>query len=126
MGKRTLTIAVGVVMVMMGHAAEAGPVLDAVKSRGQLVCGVSTGTPGFMQADKQGKWTGFSVDICRAVSAALLGDASKVKYVPLEPAQRFPALQSGQLDLLVSNSTYTLARDAGLGVDFTGIYYYDS
>lgn len=126
MGKGIVAMAIGVAMALFGHRADAGPVLDAVKGRGQLLCGVSTGTPGFMQSDKQGKWTGFSVDICRAVSTAIFGDANKVKYVPLEPNQRFPALQAGQVDLLVSNSTYTLARDAGLGVEFTGIYYYDS
>jgi general L-amino acid transport system substrate-binding protein len=79
-----------------------------------------------VSCNRQGKWTGFAVDICRAVSATLFADASKVKYVPLEPARRFPALQAGEVDLLVSNSTYTLARDAGLGVEFAGIYYYDS
>jgi general L-amino acid transport system substrate-binding protein len=126
MNKGTLAIAVGVAMALIGNGAEAGPVLDAVKSRGQLLCGVSAGGPGFMQSDQQGKWKGFSVDICRAVSAAIFGDASKVKYIPLEATQRFPALQAGQVDLLVSNSTYTLSRDAGLGVEFTGIYYYDS
>jgi general L-amino acid transport system substrate-binding protein len=126
MGRRALATAIGVAFALVGHRVDAGPVLDAVKVRGQLICGVSAGAAGFMQVDRQGKWTGFSVDICRAVSAALFGDAGKVKYVPLEAIQRFPALQAGQVDLLVSNSTYTLARDAGLGVDFTGIYYYDS
>jgi general L-amino acid transport system substrate-binding protein len=103
--------------------AMAGPALDAVKARGQLVCGVSAGLVGFMHADSQGVWRGLSVDMCRATAAALLGDASKVKYVPLEPARRIPALESGEVDLLASNSTITLSRDAG--VDFVGIYYYD-
>ena len=101
----------------------AGPVLDAVKARGQLLCGVSAGLVGFMHADSQGAWRGLSVDMCRATAAALLGDASKVKYVPLEPLNRFPAVESGEVDLLASNSTVTLGRDAG--VDFVGIYYYD-
>ena len=96
MDNRILAIAIAVAMALFGYRADAGPILDAVKARGQLLCGVSTGGPGFMQADKQGKWTGFSVDICHAVSGAILGDATKVKYVPLEPNQRFPALQAGQ------------------------------
>jgi len=103
--------------------AMAGPVLDAVKARGQLLCGVSAGLVGFMHADSQGVWRGLSVDMCRATAAALFGDASKVKYVPLEPLNRFPAVESGEVDLLASNSTVTLGRDAG--VDFVGIYYYD-
>ncbi len=103
--------------------AMAGPVLDAVKARGHLLCGVSAGLVGFMHADSQGVWRGLSVDMCRATAAALLGDANKVKYVPLEPQKRFPALEAGEVDLLASNSTVTLGRDAG--VDFAGIYYYD-
>jgi general L-amino acid transport system substrate-binding protein len=95
----------------------------AVKARGQLVCGVSAGLVGFMHADSQGVWRGLSVDMCRATAAALLGDASKVKYVPLEPLKRFPALEAGEVDLLSSNSTVTLSRDTS--VDFVGIYYYD-
>ena len=110
-------------MAVYGCRADAGPVLDGVKARGQLVCGLGNPTAGFMQADRQGKWAGFNVDICRAVAVAVLRDANKVKYVPLAAAQRFPALQAGQIDLLVANSTYTLGRDAG--VEFTGIYYYD-
>jgi general L-amino acid transport system substrate-binding protein len=125
MNKRTLAMAIGLVVALTVHRADAGPVLDAVKARGHLMCGVSPRAAGFMQADRQGKWTGFAVDICRAVSAAIFGDTNKVKYVPLEAVQRFPALQSGDVDLLASNSTYTLARDAGLGVDFTGIYFYN-
>jgi general L-amino acid transport system substrate-binding protein len=101
----------------------AGPVLDAVKARGQLLCGVNVGLVGFMHADSQGVWRGLSVDMCRATAAALFGDASKVKYIPLEPQKRFPALEVGEVDLLASNSTSTLARDAG--ADFVAIYYYD-
>jgi general L-amino acid transport system substrate-binding protein len=119
-------MAIGLAVALSGHHAEAGPVLDGVKARGQLVCGLGNPTAGFMQADRQGKWTGLAVDICRAVAAATLRDANKVKFVSLAAAQRFPALQAGQIDLLVANSTYTLSRDAGQGVEFTGIYYYDS
>ena len=105
--------------------AKAGPVLDAVKARGALVCGTGTGTAGYMMPDSQGKWRGLSVDVCRAVAAALFGDAEKVKYVPLTSQQRFTAVQSGEVDMLVGNATYTLTRDTALGLEFTGVYYYD-
>src|SRR5215471_4497236 len=93
------------------NTATAGPVLDAVQGRGQLTCGVGTGTAGFMLADSQGKWKGLSVDICRAVAAAIFGDADKVRYQALTSQQRFTALQSGEIDMLVGNATWTLARD---------------
>ena len=125
MRKATLAMATGLAVALGGHHAEAGPVLDGVKARGHLVCGVGNPTAGFMQADRQGKWTGFAVDICRAVATAVLRDANKIKFVSLAAAQRFPALQAGQVDVLVANSTYTLSRDSGQGVEFTGIYYYD-
>ncbi len=105
--------------------AQAGPVLDAVKARGSLACGTGTGTAGYMMPDSQGKWKGLSVDVCRAVAAALFGDSEKVKYVPLTAQQRFTALQSGEIDMLVANATWTLTRDTALGLDFTGVYYYD-
>jgi general L-amino acid transport system substrate-binding protein len=106
-------------------SAHAGKTLDAVKSRGQVVCGVNTSAPGFSAADSQGKWTGLDVDFCRAVAAAVLGDASKVKYVPLNSQQRFASLQAGEIDVLSRNSTWTLTRDASLGVVFAGINYFD-
>ena len=106
-------------------AAQAGKTLDAVKARGQLVCGVNTSGPGFSSADSQGKWTGLDVEFCRAVAAAVLKDAEKVKYVPLNSQQRFASLQAGEIDVLSRNSTWTLTRDASLGVVFTGINYYD-
>jgi len=105
--------------------AYAGKTLDAVKARGQLVCGVNTSGPGFSNADSQGKWTGLDVDFCRAVAAAVLSDASKVKFVPLNSQQRFTSLQAGEIDVLSRNSTWTLTRDASLGVEFTGINYFD-
>ena len=105
--------------------AAAGPQLDGVKSRGSLNCGVGLGTAGYMLADSQGKWKGLSVDVCRAVAAAILGDSDKVKYVPLTSQQRFTAVQSGEVDVLVGNATWTLTRDTALGLDFTGVYYYD-
>ena len=106
-------------------AAYAGKELDAIKARGSLICGVSTGVAGFAAADSQGKWTGIDVDVCRAVAAAIFGDADKVKFVPTTAQQRFTALQSGEVDLLVRTTTYTLTRDTALGFDFTGINYYD-
>ena len=105
--------------------AHAGKDLDAIKSRGALVCGVNTGLAGFSAADSQGNWTGLDVDVCKAVAAAVLGDASKVKWVPLSAQQRFTALQSGEIDILSRNTTWTLSRDASLGMFFAGVTYYD-
>lgn len=116
-------------MVTMGALicapAQAGKTLDGVKTRGQLVCGVHTGLAGFSAADSAGKWAGLDVDICRAVAAAVLGDSEKVKYVPLTAQQRFTALQSGEIDLLSRNTTFTLTRDASLGLNDTVVTYYD-
>ena len=103
----------------------AGKDLDAIKARGSLICGVSTGVAGFAAADSQGKWTGLDVDTCRAIAAAIFGDADKVKFVPTTAQQRFTALQSGEVDLLVRTTTWTLTRDTALGFDFTGVNYYD-
>jgi general L-amino acid transport system substrate-binding protein len=105
--------------------AHAGKTLDAVKARGQLVCGVNTGLAGFSAADSQGNWSGLDVDVCKAIAAAILGDASKVKWVPLNAQQRFTALQSGEIDILSRNTTWTLTRDASLGLNFVGVTYYD-
>jgi general L-amino acid transport system substrate-binding protein len=106
-------------------AAHAGRTLDQVRQRAQLVCGVSTGVIGFSSADSQGRWNGLDVDVCRAIAAAVLNDPNKVKYVPLNAQQRFTALQSGEVDLLSRNTTWTLTRDASLGLHFTAITYYD-
>jgi general L-amino acid transport system substrate-binding protein len=105
--------------------AHAGKTVDAIKQRGQVVCGVNTGLAGFAAADSQGKWSGLDVDVCRAVAAALLGDAEKVKYVPLTAPQRFTALQSGEIDILSRNTTLTLTRDASLGLTGIAPTYYD-
>jgi len=105
--------------------ATAGPVLDAVKARGSLVCGTGTGTAGYMMPDSQGKWKGLSVDVCRAVAAAIFGDAEKVKYTPLTSQQRFTAEKKKKKKRKVGNATWTLTRDTALGLDFTGVYYYD-
>jgi len=105
--------------------AAAGPTLDKVKQAGNLTCGVQTGTPGFGQPDSQGKFSGFNIDICRAISAALFGDPEKVKFVPLTAQQRFTALQSGEVDLLSNNTTLTLSRDTQLGLNFAPVVFYD-
>jgi general L-amino acid transport system substrate-binding protein len=105
--------------------AATGGTLDAVRQRGSLLCGVNTGLAGFGIADSQGKWTGADVDICRAVAAAVLGDAEKVKYTPLTAQQRFTALQSKEIDILSRNTTWTLGRDTSLGLNFVAITFYD-
>ncbi|MFP5467249.1 MAG: amino acid ABC transporter substrate-binding protein, partial [Gammaproteobacteria bacterium] len=105
--------------------AHAGKDLDAIKSRGALNCGVNSGLAGFSAADSQGKWTGLDVDICRAVAAAILGDPNKVRFSPLTAQQRFTALQSGEIDMLARNTTWTLTRDASLGIVFAGVNFYD-
>jgi general L-amino acid transport system substrate-binding protein len=125
MYRYSLAAAAGVAAILASGSAMAGKDLDAIKSRGQLICGVGTGTAGFMLADSQGKWVGLDVDVCRAVAAAIFGDAEKVKYTPLTAQQRFTALQSGEVDMLSNNTTATLTRDTALGLDFTAITYYD-
>ena len=124
-GSGKLLAIIGLATVLLANRAMAESFVDVVKGRGYLTCGVGTGTPGFMQTDREGKWTGLAIDVCRAVSATILGDAGRAKFVPLDPIHHLSALQSGAVDLLTSNSAFTLARDAGLGVDFAGIYYYD-
>jgi general L-amino acid transport system substrate-binding protein len=121
---RHLAIAAALLAAFTG-TVQAGKTLDAIKARGQLVCGVNPSLPGFSSADSQGNWSGLDVDVCKAIAASVLGDASKVKWVPLNAAQRFAALQSGEVDLLSRNTTWTLTRDASLGLFFTGTTYYD-
>ena len=99
--------------------------LDDVKARGELNCGVSTGLTGFSLPDANGNWTGFDVSFCRAVAAAVLGDGSKVKFVPTTGQTRFTALASGEVDVLARNSTWTFSRDTDLKLDFIGVNYYD-
>ena len=121
----TLAAIVAAMGVLIAAPAQAGKTLDAIKARGQVVCGVHTGLAGFSAADSAGKWTGLDVDICRAVAAAVLSDSEKVKYVPLTAQQRFTALQSGEIDVLSRNTTFTLTRDASLGLNDTVVTYYD-
>ena len=99
--------------------------LQGVKDRGSLSCGVSQGLPGFSSPDDKGNWTGLDVDVCRALAAAIFNDSTKVKFVPLSAKDRFTALQSGEIDVLSRNSTWTLSRDTSLGLNYTGISYYD-
>ncbi len=103
----------------------AASTFDAVRSRGSLVCGVNTGLAGFAQPDSQGVWRGFDVDYCRALAAAIFGDPGKVRYVPTTAQNRFTALQSGEVDVLSRNTTWTLSRDTALGFDFTATNFYD-
>ncbi len=105
-------------------AAHAGT-LDTVKAKGFVQCGVSQGLIGFSNPDDKNNWTGLDVDFCRAVAAAVLGDATKVKYTPLSAKERFTALQSGEIDVLSRNSTWTMSRDTTLGLQFAGVTYYD-
>jgi general L-amino acid transport system substrate-binding protein len=118
----SLLVVGGVVFAAHAHA---GKTLDAIKQRDQVVCGVNTGLAGFSAADSQGNWVGLDVDICKAIAAAVLGDAKKVKWVPLNAQQRFTALQSGEVDILSRNTTFTLTRDASLGLNMTVVTYYD-
>ncbi len=118
-----LTTALGFTLAL-AVSAQAGT-LEKVRERGQLLCGVSPGVAGFSVPDEAGRWTGFDVDLCRAVAAATLGDASKVKFVPLSPKDRFVSLQSGEIDVLSRQATWTLSRDTQLGLRFAGINYYD-
>jgi len=110
---------------LLAVPALAGPTVDKIKKADALTCGVSTGLPGFSNADSQGKFTGLDVDVCKAIAAALLGSAEKVKYVPLTAQQRFTALQSGEVDLLSRNTTWTQQRDTALGLNFAPTTYYD-
>ncbi len=105
--------------------AQAATTLETVKARGHLICGVNTSAPGFSSVDSKGNWSGLDVDVCRAVAAATLGDASKVKFVPLSSPQRFSALQAGEIDMLARNTTWTMTRDTTTGSVFTAVTYYD-
>jgi general L-amino acid transport system substrate-binding protein len=125
MMKNYVAFAALAVAVTLGSAAQAGPTLDAVKKNGVLSCGVSTGLTGFSQADSQGRYTGLDVDVCRMVAAAVLGDASKVKFVPLSSQQRFTAIQSGEVEILSRTTTVTLSRDTQLGLNFAPVVFYD-
>jgi len=122
---RRTALSLALMLAALPSAARAGKTLDGVRQRHEVVCGVNTSAPGFSATDSQGRWVGLDVDVCRAVAAAVLGDATKVRFVPLNSQQRFAALQAGEIDILSRNTTWTLTRDASLGIVFTGIDYYD-
>ena len=110
---------------MLFASAAWAATLDTIKQRGALICGANGQLPGFGLPDAQGNWSGLDVDMCRAISAAIFNDATKVKFVPLTARDRFTALQTGDVDVLVRNTTWTLSRDTQLGLNITGINYYD-
>lgn len=111
--------------LLLGTPALAKGTLDIVKERGRLVCGTSTGIAGFSMADDKGEWTGLDVDVCRALAAAIFDDPQKADFVPLSSKDRLVALQTGEIDVLPRTTTWTLGRDAGIGLDFTAVNYYD-
>src|SRR3979490_684345 len=115
---------IGFVCAFGIHAgAGSAQTLKGVKDGGSLICGVSQGLPGFSSPDDKGNWTGLDVDFCRAIAAAIFNDPNKVKFVPLSAKDRFTALQSGEIDVLSRNTTWTLSRDTSLGANFTGGTY---
>jgi len=127
---KQLTSLVAMVAVLFAFttetmAAKKSKTLKNTQKKGFVRCGVSQGLPGFSNADAAGNWTGVDVDVCRAVAAAVLGDANKVKFTPLSAKERFTALTSGEIDILSRNTTWTLSRDADLGVTFVGVNFYD-
>lgn len=122
--KKLVMLTAGAAIAVAAGTANAAT-LDDVKKKGFVQCGVSQGLPGFSNPDEKGNWSGIDVDVCRAVAAAIFGDAKKVKYTPLSAKERFTALQSGEVDILSRNTTWTLTRDTSLGLDFVGVNYYD-
>jgi len=111
--------------IFVGGAQAQTGLLAQIKTRGTLTCGVGPGLAGFGIPDAQGVWSGLDVDLCKALSAAIFNDPNKVKYIPLSSKDRFTALQSGEVDLLSRNTTWTLSRDTSLGLNFAGVNYYD-
>jgi general L-amino acid transport system substrate-binding protein len=124
MKRVSLVFSLALAAALSTQAASA-QTLKMVKDRGLLSCGVSQGLPGFSSPDDKGNWTGIDVDICRAIATAIFNDPTKIKFVPLSAKDRFTALQSGEVDLLSRNTTWTLSRDTTLGANFTGVTYYD-
>ena len=123
--KSLTTVALGMGMVAAGAITAQAGTLDDVKAKGFVQCGVNTGLAGFGSQDSAGNWTGLDIDLCKAVAAAVFGDATKVKYTPLSAKDRFPALQSGEVDMLARNTTWTISRDTQLGFNFRAVNYYD-
>ncbi|MGF0537972.1 amino acid ABC transporter substrate-binding protein [Agrobacterium sp. ES01] len=125
MNIKFLSVAIGAAVVGMAASGASAATLDDIKSKGFVQCGVNTGLAGFASPDAQGNWTGFDVDYCKAVAAAVFGDATKVKYTPTTAQSRFTALQSGEVDMLARNTTWTISRDTALGFNFRYVNYYD-
>src|SRR5262245_49162276 len=121
--KRVFFLLGVIVGVSLYAGAASAQTLKAVKDRGALVCGVSQGLQGFSNPDDKGNWTGFDVDFCRALAAAILNDPSKVKFMPLSSKDRFEPLKTGEIDVLSRNTTWTMSRDALF--NFIGVNYYD-
>ena len=122
--KKSVILGAATIAGLAAGAAAAGTV-DDVKARGKLNCGVTTGLVGFAAPDANGEWQGFDVAVCRAVAAAVLGDANAVEFVPTTGKTRFTALASGEVDMLARNTTWTFSRDVDLKFEFTGVNYYD-
>ncbi|MDS4029053.1 MAG: amino acid ABC transporter substrate-binding protein [Candidatus Contendobacter sp.] len=116
---------VAILLLTTSGVAQAGTTLDAIKKNGFIKCGVSDGLPGFSYADEKGNYSGIDVDVCRAVAAAVFGDTTKIKFTPLTAKERLTALQSGEIDVLSRNTTWTSSRDSAQGLHFTGVTYYD-
>jgi general L-amino acid transport system substrate-binding protein len=123
--KHTVKVILGAAALGMAASAASAATLDDVKAKGFVQCGVNTALAGFSAPNDKGEWTGFDVDLCRAVAAAVFGDPTKVKFTPTNAKERFTALQSGEIDLLSRNTTWTLSRDTSLGFNFAGVNYYD-
>jgi general L-amino acid transport system substrate-binding protein len=123
--KRFTMLCATAALVAFATSAAQATTLEDVTKRGTLKCGVNTGLPGFAAPDDQGNWKGLDIDLCKAIAAGVLGDASKVQYTPLTAKDRFTALQSGEVDLLARNTTWTFDRDVNLGFEFVGVNYYD-
>lgn len=119
------SVSLGFAALTLAATVSSADTLDTTKNNGYLSCGLNTGLPGFASPDSKGVWKGIDVDACRAVAAAIFGDASKVKYAHLNAKERFTALQSGEVDMLARNTTWTATRDTSLGLTFTGVNYYD-
>jgi general L-amino acid transport system substrate-binding protein len=125
MSKKLLIAAAAVSAIAAGAVSANAATLDDVKTKGFVQCGVNVGLAGFSQPDDKGDWTGLDVDFCRAIAAAVFGDGTKVKFTPLSAKERFTALQSGEVDVLARNTTWTINRDTALGLNFVGVNYYD-
>ena len=121
--KRVLTVIA--ILALMIPALAGAQTLNRVRSRGRLVCGVNGSLPGFSNLNSNGSWSGFDVDYCRAIAAAVFGDGNKVEFVPLTAAERFTALQTGEIDVLIRNTTWTLSRDTQVGADFAPTTFFD-